>query len=215
LAKKLLGENDIEAVLQRLDRLTMEESRMTATQTMEVVYGLFNNMKVVMDDGKASIDNIREALVTMQRISEDLNKMKHDQLRANIRKWLSPPDPSINHNTACEAHHTGTATWFLEGPIYNEWKTTGSLLWTHGNPGSGKSILCSSIIEDIKPICATGLVSVAYYYFDFKDTRKQDRRGLLSSLLTQLCTRPIIVLTSYQTCMSHTRMDRYNPRRLT
>jgi hypothetical protein len=48
-AKKLLGENDIEAVLQRLDRLTMEESRMTATQTMEVVYGLFNNMKVVMN----------------------------------------------------------------------------------------------------------------------------------------------------------------------
>jgi hypothetical protein len=45
----LLGENDIEAVLQRLDRLTMEESRMTATQTMEVVYGLFNNMKVVMN----------------------------------------------------------------------------------------------------------------------------------------------------------------------
>ena len=49
LAKKLLGENDIEAVLQRLDRLTMEESRMTATQTMEVVYGLLKNMKVVMD----------------------------------------------------------------------------------------------------------------------------------------------------------------------
>ena len=47
--KKLLGENDIEAVLHRLDRLTMEESRVTATQTMEVVYGLFNNMKVVMD----------------------------------------------------------------------------------------------------------------------------------------------------------------------
>ena len=80
-AKKLLGENDIEAVLQRLDRLTVEESRMTAAQTMEIVYGLFNNMKVVMDgtetlldisftvcltyffsDGKASIDNIREAL---------------------------------------------------------------------------------------------------------------------------------------------------------
>jgi hypothetical protein len=56
LAKKLLGENDIEAVLQRLDRLTMEESRMTATQTMEVVYGLFNNMKVVMDGMEALLD---------------------------------------------------------------------------------------------------------------------------------------------------------------
>ena len=47
--------------------------------------------------------------------------------------WFSPPDPSINQNTACEAHHNGTTTWFLEGPIYNEWKVTGSLLWTHGN----------------------------------------------------------------------------------
>jgi hypothetical protein len=34
----------------------MEESRMTATQTMEVVYGLFNNMKVVMDGTGASLD---------------------------------------------------------------------------------------------------------------------------------------------------------------
>jgi hypothetical protein len=33
------------------------------------------------------------------------------------------------------------------------------------------------------------LASVAYYYFDFKDSGKQDRRGLLSSLLTQLCTQ--------------------------
>lgn len=48
-AKKLLGENDIEAVLQRLDRLTTEESRMTAAQTMQVVHGLFNNVKVVID----------------------------------------------------------------------------------------------------------------------------------------------------------------------
>ena len=34
----------------------MEESRMTATQTMEVVYGLFNNMKVVMDGTETLID---------------------------------------------------------------------------------------------------------------------------------------------------------------
>jgi hypothetical protein len=28
---------------------------------------------------------------------------------------------------------------------------------------------------------------IAYYYFDFKDVQKRDLRGLLSSLLTQLC----------------------------
>jgi hypothetical protein len=49
LVKKLLGENDVEAVLQRLDRLTADEARTTAAQTLEVVYGLIQNMRVVID----------------------------------------------------------------------------------------------------------------------------------------------------------------------
>ena len=46
---KLLGENETEAVLERLDRLNHEEARTVAVQTLEVVYGLVKNMKVVMD----------------------------------------------------------------------------------------------------------------------------------------------------------------------
>ena len=48
-ARKLLGEKDIESVLQRLDRLSLEESKMTAAQTLDVVYGLVKNMEVVME----------------------------------------------------------------------------------------------------------------------------------------------------------------------
>ena len=47
--KKLFGENDVGAVLQRLDRLTREEAQTTAAQTLEVVYGLFQSMRVVID----------------------------------------------------------------------------------------------------------------------------------------------------------------------
>ena len=50
------------------------------------------------------------------------------------RAWLSPPDPSINHNIASNAQHQGTATWFFEGDIFTEWKSksTGPLLWIYG-----------------------------------------------------------------------------------
>ena len=48
-ANKLLGEKDIESVLLRLDRLTLEESKTTVAQTLDVVYGLVNNMQVVME----------------------------------------------------------------------------------------------------------------------------------------------------------------------
>lgn len=34
-----------------------------------------------------------------------------------------------------------------------------------------------------------GLASMAYYYFDFRDTTKQDVRGFVSSLLSQLCAQ--------------------------
>ena len=48
-AKKLLGNNEIESILRRLDRLTLEEARMTEAQILEIVHGLMNNMKIVMD----------------------------------------------------------------------------------------------------------------------------------------------------------------------
>lgn len=48
-AKKLLGESEIEAALQRLDRLTQDEARITVTQTLHVVHGLVNNIRVVME----------------------------------------------------------------------------------------------------------------------------------------------------------------------
>jgi hypothetical protein len=48
----MLGEGEIEAVLQKLDRLTQEESRMMAAQILEVVHCLVNNVKVVMDGAR-------------------------------------------------------------------------------------------------------------------------------------------------------------------
>ena len=53
-------------------------------------------------------------------------------LRDNLLRWLSPSDPSTNHNIASKAHHDGTAQWFFQGAIFNEWKSAGSFLWVHG-----------------------------------------------------------------------------------
>ena len=81
--------------------------------------------------------------------------------RKELREWLSPPDPSTNHNIACGAHLKRTATWFLQGSTFQKWKSSSSLLWIHGKrmfltaihiillmvlclpAGSGKSVLWS------------------------------------------------------------------------
>src|SRR5487761_1067220 len=45
----------------------------------------------------------------------------------------------------------------------------------------------SSIIQDIRGMCASGLATLAFFYCDFREDQKKERRGLLSSLLVQLC----------------------------
>jgi NACHT domain len=45
----------------------------------------------------------------------------------------------------------------------------------------------SSIIQDIIATKKAGLASLAFFYCDFREDQKKDLRGLLSSLLVQLC----------------------------
>ena len=79
-AKKLLRESEIEDVLHRLDRLTLDEARMTGTVTLQVIHGLVSDLKVVIGgteflpyplliahrpawiDGTRSMDDIWQAL---------------------------------------------------------------------------------------------------------------------------------------------------------
>ena len=44
----------------------------------------------------------------------------------------------------------------------------------------------SAVIQDVEAMHAAGLATMAYYYFDFRDVKKQDCYGLLSSLILQL-----------------------------
>ena len=48
LIKKRFGEKDVEAVLQRLDRLTEDETRTTTAEILRVVHALVQNMNLVM-----------------------------------------------------------------------------------------------------------------------------------------------------------------------
>ena len=58
------------------------------------------------------------------------------------------------------------------------------ILYVH--PRLFLALVRSAIIQDIERMHAAGLATLAYYYFDFRDVKKQDCYGLLSSLVLQL-----------------------------
>ena len=53
--KKLLGESEIEGVLHRLDRLTLDEARMVGTDTLRVMHGLVSNLRVTIGGTQLSL----------------------------------------------------------------------------------------------------------------------------------------------------------------
>ncbi|KAH9962804.1 NACHT domain-containing protein [Lactifluus volemus] len=173
--KKLTGKTDIEDALTRLEKLSNDEALTATVQVLEAADSMDGKMEQVVD--------------VTQQIESDVGDLKRDHLQANLQTWLSPPDPSINYNTARDAYHNGTATWFTRGHTYQDWKTSGSgsLFWVHGKAGSGKTILSSAIVDDFKQSLDTRPSHMVYFFFDFKDTAKQDIRALHTSLLVQLC----------------------------
>jgi len=48
-------------------------------------------------------------------------------------------------------------------------------------------VASSAVIQEIKTIQKSKPASLAMYYYDFRDDKKKDLRGLLSSVLCQLC----------------------------
>ncbi|KAF4626579.1 hypothetical protein G7Y89_g11575 [Cudoniella acicularis] len=102
--------------------------------------------------------------------------------RENLLKWISSSvDPSTNHNNAVKKREPDTGVWFLESDDFYTWMRSGSFLWLYG-------IRDSTIIEAVKEVCSASTThKLAYFYFDFQDTIKQDVVVLLRSLIRQLC----------------------------
>ena len=105
-----------------------------------------------------------------------------------IIEWLDAPDPSTNYNRALKDRNPKTGSWFVGSSAFADWKTTrGSFIWLHGIPGCGKTILSSTVLENVlhqyhaKPNSA-----ILFFYFDFHDVKKQGHEEMIRSLICQL-----------------------------
>lgn len=151
------------------------------------------------------MENMHDDVQDTKKTVQDL---EFKQRRERIEGWLSPPDPSTNYNKALRQRQEGTGLWFLKSnDAFARWKTRrNSILWLYGIPGCGKTILSSTIIEDLKKDLKKTLPHLPplYFYFDFNDTTKQTLESMVRSLISQLqskCEGSSKVLESlYSSC---------------
>ncbi|KAH0537579.1 hypothetical protein FGG08_005645 [Glutinoglossum americanum] len=122
------------------------------------------------------IEQVAQILETGHKV-EDIANVQCGADRKEILQWLSPTDPTENHSEARERHEATTGSWFINSRTFEDWKTA----------GCGKTVLSSTIIEDVRRTCEKDPgQALAYFYFDFSDSEKREVTSFLRSIVAQL-----------------------------
>ncbi|KAL9615788.1 MAG: hypothetical protein Q9204_008666 [Flavoplaca sp. TL-2023a] len=141
---------------------------------------------ISLDTASLALDSntrIRNVDQQAQTIQEEL---KHGQ----IYKWLSAPDTALSHYQASVKRAPATGEWFILSTDYKQWKLDShGVYWLHGILGCGKTILVSTIIDDLSNHCDTQEYSLAYFYFDSGNVDRRECSNMLRALVQQLAIR--------------------------
>ncbi|KAL1874561.1 hypothetical protein Daus18300_003580 [Diaporthe australafricana] len=121
---------------------------------------------------------------------------------STLKKWVRPPGWMESFERAQSLRSRGTGRWILESKEYQDWRkinqqtdsTLGSkMLSIQAKPGYGKTVLCSTIIEDLGSYVlgsdsAAGhrSHSVVFYFFDKRSEAANGPIHALRAMLGQL-----------------------------
>ncbi|KAI9809040.1 MAG: hypothetical protein M1825_002329 [Sarcosagium campestre] len=138
--------------------------------------------KSIQDILSCGLNEIRD---TAQGIGNDVKSLDTEHKQGKIESWLRVPDSSTDYNKALQQRHKDSGRWFLESKAFAEWKIRrNSFLWLYGIPGCGKTILSSTIVQNLGSTLPSP--SFLYFYFTFTEPDKQSLDGMIRSLIGQI-----------------------------
>ncbi|KAF8510451.1 hypothetical protein JB92DRAFT_3118991 [Gautieria morchelliformis] len=166
------------------------ETKNVKTSRKEALAYAFKQSKVNMTVKR--LQRFQQQIVVALSIDQmcaDDNQRRQDiyQRRQDVYKWLAAPDYESKHLNAAGEWEKNTGSWVLQGGSFHEWKTQPkSFLWLHGKAGSGKTVLCSTIIRALSGHSKSNpSIAVAFFYFDFR-SKDIEPHSLLRALIKQL-----------------------------
>ncbi|KAH8765160.1 hypothetical protein BGZ57DRAFT_767925, partial [Hyaloscypha finlandica] len=198
---------------ERTKELLIEIGRHKATMTLAMSARQWTALLQVLagqDDIRGGMEGIRLSLEADRAerrkvvMSEERRKMLDLLGRVDARKWQ---DSNIR------LRQPGTGVWFTDGIEFKTWLLIDdSKLWINGIPGAGKTILISSIIQEIEKNIESSH-ALAFFYCDYKDPETHGPTTVLGALARQLilqderCYDQLTEFYQDHTVDSHTDRD--------
>ncbi|KFY37882.1 hypothetical protein V495_06882 [Pseudogymnoascus sp. VKM F-4514 (FW-929)] len=188
--------NDIEGgLVSNRDSLAVVEAIKTDVSagriTQSEIVGIITKIDTTTAE-KLALQN--QSVTILEDIKKDIAAAQCSAEFNDVLNWLDKwtPSPSLQHNPLREQCVATTGTWLLDGDEFKSWiEADNSFMWINGGAGSGKSVLCSTVIDHLqKHYCNTrdSFPSLIYWYFAFDNVATQDLSSFLCYLVRALCS---------------------------
>ncbi|KAH9242491.1 hypothetical protein K456DRAFT_1716209 [Colletotrichum gloeosporioides 23] len=144
----------------------------------------------------ADTDILRNLNATFERISVQSTKALSEDKFNEIVAWLSVAPYHSHHQFVAESRLAGVGQWLLNHDDYLQWLTSSSpsLCYLHGIPGSGKSTLCSVVVDSMLAQSGSNpsATPLGYFYCANPEFEKARRSydDVLRTILFQLSINP-------------------------
>ncbi|KAL8689940.1 MAG: hypothetical protein Q9218_004502 [Villophora microphyllina] len=144
------------------------------------------------------------------RVSSSKAYGEHSE-RQKIMEWLSPFDMETILHRESSRRSSATGQWLYAHPAYIDWlQSRQQTLWISGPPGSGKTVLSTTVIEMIRNrLLVDSNQALAFFFCDKADETYQSEATLLGTLIAQIVAQmqqtPENVRDSYQVAKRYGR----------
>jgi hypothetical protein len=114
--------------------------------------------------------------------------ISHREDERQALDWLTPINYAAQQSDFISRRQAGTGQWLLESAEFQAWVATNQqVLFCPGNPGAGKTIFTSIVVDYLYTKFQKDTdIGIAYLYCNFRRRDEQKAEELLASLLKQL-----------------------------
>ncbi|KAF6827873.1 hypothetical protein CMUS01_08819 [Colletotrichum musicola] len=134
-----------------------------------------------------------EAIQAVRGMVDSMYDEQKTRQKREILEWLTATDYEPQHRGHMDARQDGTGQWLLDSDKFKTWMSEkGKGLLCPGDPGSGKTIMTSIVVDELSRQFPDEDVAIAYVFCNAKDQAKQTLHHILSSLAKQLAQAHVL-----------------------
>ncbi|KAG0699157.1 hypothetical protein DFH29DRAFT_1081402 [Suillus ampliporus] len=176
-------EQKIAAIVDKLKQYCREITAILEIDTWITLQGVNRGVQ----EGNRRVQEVGRGVEELQKDSAAREVRDRAEERRKLLQWIAPVSCKPQHDQSAKYRSAETGQWIFETDHYKTWNTSDcAFLWLNGQPGAGKTILASAVIDKILEHGQAEAQTLAYFYCNFRDEQTTIASAVLRTLACNL-----------------------------